>query len=204
MPAAGVGQTGRPLRAVGFLAIQESGVRPDQLALAQRFVECEPRRAVPAFAEVISKALGEAKIEVLRKSVLIDVLHAGLWPGAAEPDGQIKAVLSDVFGSHLILQANAVFRGVLYTVVTEVIHVFAAERQIQSFGNLRQGDFTPESELGLVIEALIPVVDGSESQSRFRLLQVAFVVAEEIIDPLGHFVGFARHCVFAVFQPVIL
>ena len=204
MPASGVRQTGGPLRAVGFLAIQESGVCPDQLALAKRFVEYEPRRAVPAFAEVVSKALGEAKIEVLRKSVLINVLHAGLWPGAAEPDGQIIAVLSDVFGSHLILQANAVFRGVLYTVVAKVIHVFAAEHQIQSFGNLRQGDFTPQSELGLVIEALIPVVDGSESQSRFRLLHVAFVVAEEIIDPLGHFVGFACHCVFAVFQPVIL
>ena len=160
--------------AVGLLDLRELVEQHDQVAvlelhqhgLAVGGIEHQPgARAVAAFAEVIGEALGEAKIEVLGKRVLIDILHAGLWPGAAEPDGQIETVLSDVFGSHLILQANTVLRGVLYTVVAKVIHVLAAEHQIQSFGNLRQGDLTPQSELDLVIEALIPVVDGSESQS---------------------------------------
>ena len=165
MPAAGVRQARGPFRAFGFFAVQESGIGPDQLALAQCLVEHEPRGAVAAFAQIIGEALGEAKIEVLGKSVLIDVLHAGFWAGAAEPDGQIKAVLSDVFGPDLVLQANAIFRGVLYTVIAEVIHVFATKHQIQSFGNLRQGDFSTQPELDLVIESLIPVIDSSESQS---------------------------------------
>ena len=74
-------------------------------------------------------------------------------------------MLSDVFGPDLVLQANAIFRGVLYTVIAEVIHVFATKHQIQSLGNLRQGDFSTQPELDLVIESLIPVVDSSESQS---------------------------------------
>ena len=108
-------------------------------------------------------------------------------------------MLADFPWSHLILEPDAVLCAVFCTFTTEAIHILAAKHQVQSLGNLRQADLSTQTKLELVIEALVPVIDGPQSESRLGLFKVALVVSEKIIDPLGHLVRLQR----GVFLPRI-
>ena len=108
-------------------------------------------------------------------------------------------MLADFPWSHLILEPDAVLCAVFCTFTTKAIHILAAKHQVQSFGNLRQADLSTQTKLELVIEALVPVIDGPQSESGLGLFKVALVVSEKIIDPLGHLVRLQR----GVFLPRI-
>ncbi len=97
-------------------------------------------------------------------------------------------MLADFSRPHLILELDAVLCAVFCAFTAKAIHILAAIHRVQSLGNLRQAYLATQTKLEFVIEALVPVIDGPQSESGLGLFKVALVVSEKNIGLLGHLV----------------
>ena len=148
--------------------------------------------------------MGKAKIEVFCKGILIDIFHARFGAGAAEANGQVKAMLLRFSGPHLILEANSILRRVIDSLVTEVVHVLAPENKVQALGDLGQADFATQSQFDFVIETVIPVVNRAQTQTGFSLFEIPLIVPKKVVDPLGHLIGFLCRIVMPGINPTFV